>query len=521
MPTSLDYDIVPYEDCPLIQTRPDNLGIIANLFGVPAVPPDRCRVLEFGCASGGNIIPLAYYWPESEFTGIELSEKQAETGNQLIRELQLSNIKILQKNILQLDESIGQFDYIIAHGVYSWVPADVQDYMFKLIPKILAPKGIVFISYNTFPGWHFRMAVRDMMLYPSKAGTTTEKKRDNGIKMLSKLANGLPDNNSLSEKWLKKEAQTLLKLSPSYLLHDYLEENNSPEYFYQFMTRAKACNLQFLSEADMYTMLGSTLTEQAENDLDEIDDLIEYQQYMDFYYVRFFRQTLLCHDDLEIDYDLDIEKIQDFFFIAFLTCDDELDLDTVNSQKFMHPNGETFDISHPLTKAAVIALSFEYPNACSWQQLVEHAQNILVEKNSSFHSASTDELLQEMFSLFVSQGIELSRIDRKFSFNVSETPRANLLAEVYARHKRCCVGSMHHGNITLDEIDHQLLLLLDGNRTKVQIQHLLAEKIKTDTALQVALQQRGKNPEEILNTLGSKIEQSLYFFALGGLLENG
>ena len=518
MPTAQDYDAVPYEDCPLIQTKPDNLGLIAKLFGIDAAAPDKCRVLELGCASGGNIIPLAYYWPDSEFTGVELSEKQAAFGNQLIEELQLSNIKIIQKNILNLDENLGTFDYVIAHGVYSWVPAEVQNHIFKLIPKVLAPNGVAFISYNTFPGWHFRMAVRDMMLHPSKADTPAEQKRDNGIAMLHKLATGLPDTNSLSEKWLKKEAELLLTLPPSYLLHDYLEENNNPEYFHRFMEKAQANNLQFVSEADMYTMLGSTLTEQAEKDLDEIEDLIEYQQYLDFYYVRFFRQTLLCHDNLEVDYDLDIEKITNCYFIALLNCAEEIDLNNESSQPFTHPNGESFDISHPLTKAAMVALSYQYPNAYTWPDLLQSARDILRENQSPFVTASPDELLQELFNLLLSQAIELSQVNRAFSADVTEKPTATRLAHVYAKHNRCCIGTMHHGNISLDDMDQYLLTLLDGKKTVAQIEKLVAEKIKTDSAFQVSLLQKGKDPNALLNSLDKKLEQSLYFFALNGLL---
>lgn len=520
MPTAQDYDAVPYEDCPLIQTKPDNLGLIAKLFGIDTALPDQCRVLELGCASGGNIIPLAYYWPNSEFTGVELSEKQAAFGNQLIEELQLSNIKIIQQNILELDEDLGTFDYIIAHGVYSWVPNEVQSHILKLIPQVLAPNGVTFISYNTFPGWHFRMAVRDMMLHSSQANTPAEQKRDNGIAMLHKLATGLPDSNSLSEKWLKKEAELLLTLPPSYLLHDYLEENNNPEYFHQFMEKAQANNLQFVSEADMYTMLGSTLTEQAEKDLDEIEDLIEYQQYLDFYYVRFFRQTLLCHDNLEVNYDLDIEKIADCYFIALLNCAEEIDLHSDSSQPFTHPNGESFDISHPLTKAATVALSYQYPNAYSWTELQKSVTGILHEHKSAYATANPDILLQELFNLFLSQGIELSRVNREFSADVTEKPQANRLAQVYAKHSRCCIGSMHHGNISLDDMDQYLLTLLDGTRTVSQIEELIAKKIKTDSAFQVSLLQKGKDPNALLASLDSNVEQSLYFFTLNGLLEN-
>ena len=271
----------------------------------------------------------------------------------------------------------------------------------------------------------------------------------------------------------------------------------------------------------MYTMLGSTLTEQAQKDLDEVEDLIEYQQQLDFYYVRFFRQTLLCHENLEIDYDLDIEKIMEYFYIGFLTCDEEVDLDSISTQKFIHPNGESFDIAHPLTKAAVIALSFEFPNTFSWSQLLESAKEILNERQSKFASSNPDELLQEIFNLYISQGIELSRVQRHFHIDVGKKPRATRLAQVYAKYKRCCIGSMHHGNITLDEMDHALIELLDGSHSIDQIQQQLAEKIKTDTALQVTLQQQGKDPVKLLNNLNSKIEQSLYFFALGGLLDQG
>lgn len=519
MHTAHDYDAVPYEDCPLIQTKPDNLGLIAKLFGIESANPDKCRVLELGCASGGNIIPLAFYWPDSEFMGIELSEKQAGLGAKMIEELHLSNIHILHKNILDLDESLGTFDYVIAHGVYSWIPPEVQQHMLKLIPKILSSNGIAFISYNTLPGWHFRMAIRDIMLYPSLAGASPDEKKDNGIDMLYKLAKGLPDNSSLSEKWFKKEAEDLVKLPPSYLLHDYLEENNHPEYFYQFMGKAEANHLQFLSEADMYTMLSSTLTDEAENILDDIDDLIEYQQYMDFYYLRSFRQTLLCHDNLELDYEINIDKITDCYFYAFLNCDEEIDLNANTKQVFTHPKKESFVISHPLTKAAIVALSHQFPNALSFPQLLDAAQSILRENNSDYLDEDPDDMLEELFNLYLSQGLELSQVCRKFSVNVGNKPRATQLAHVYAKYNRCCIGSMHHGNIALNDLDRYLISLLDGTRSIKQIGEQLAEKIRTDSDFHQAIKRQGKSTDTLLDSLDDNIQQTLYFYSLNGFLE--
>lgn len=519
MQTAQDYDAVPYEDCPLIQTRPDNLGLIARLFGIESAAPDNCRVLELGCASGGNLIPMAYYWPGSHFIGIELSEKQASLGKQIIRDLELDNIEILHKNILTLDESLGTFDYIIIHGVYSWVPAEVQEHILKLIPKVLAPNGVAFISYNTLPGWHLRLAIRDMMLYPTDPDASPERKRDNGIEMLHKLANGLPDNNSLTEKWLKQEAEFLLKQPPSYLLHDYLEENNNPIYFHQFMKKAEENHLQFLSEADMYTMLGSTLTKEAEKELEKIENLIEYQQYMDFYYLRYFRQTLLCHEILDIEYELDIDKIMECYFCALLNCSEEIDLDNVNSQKFTNTRKESFDISHPLTKAAIVALSHRFPNCYTFPQLVESAQDILRENNSTFLGSDPDVLLEELFNLYLSQGIELSQVERSFSTHVKTKPRASKLAQIYIKHNRCCIGSMHHGNIALSDYDRYFLSLLDGSKTAEQITELFAEKIRTDISFRNNLEKQGKNTQELLDFIDANVQQSLFFYSLNGLLE--
>lgn len=520
MTTADDYDAVPYEDCPLAQTRPDYLGIIARLLGIDAAKPDNCRMLELGCAAGGNIIPLAYYWPDSTFVGIELSEKQAEMGNRLIKDLQLQNAEIIQADLLTLDNSIGTFDYVIAHGVYSWVPPEVQNHLLHLVAKVLAPNGIAYVSYNTYPGWHFRNAIRDMMLYHGRNNTSPENRSQLGIELLQKLATGLPDNNSLSEKWLKKEAEMLLGLSSSYLLHDYLEENNRPEYFYQFIEKASTHKLQFVAEADMYTMLASTLTQAAEEDLENLEDMVEYQQYLDFYYVRFFRQSLLCREDLEIEYDLEIENTKEFYFLAYLTCNEEIDLHSTNPQTFNHPNGESFDIENPLTKAALVILTNHYPNSLDYSDLLQAAQNLLRENESRYASDDPDNMLQELFNLYLSQGLELSQIKRDFRIDVGDKPRANRLAQTYIKHNRCCIGTMHHSNISLDEFDRCLLIFLDGNRNIQEIKELVTAKIKTDSALHNYFKQVSTEPDNLAEILDTKIRQAIYYYALNGFLEN-
>ena len=121
------YDQVPYSVSAFPQTRPDLLASIATLFGMTPRDPNRCRVLELGCASGGNVIPMAIASPGSQFVGIDLSSRQISDGKAVVDALKLPNVDLRHLSITDLGDEWGQFDYILCHGVYSWVPPEVQE----------------------------------------------------------------------------------------------------------------------------------------------------------------------------------------------------------------------------------------------------------------------------------------------------------------------------------------------------------------------------------------------------------
>lgn len=159
------YDEIPYASRPFPQTHPDNLATLATLFGMQPPPVDRCRVLELGCAAGGNLIPMAATLPGSRFVGIDLSRRQIDDGRRMVDALGLKNIQLLRRNILDVGERLGEFDYIICHGVFSWVPAPVRERILAVCAERLALNGVAFVSYNTYPGWHLPSVVRAMMRF--------------------------------------------------------------------------------------------------------------------------------------------------------------------------------------------------------------------------------------------------------------------------------------------------------------------------------------------------------------------
>ena len=167
-PNQTPYDEFAYVSRAHPQTHPSRLAALAKLFGMQPAPLSGCRVLELGCASGGNLLPMAAQTPSASFLGIDLSGRQIADGQAVIAELGLSNIGLRHLGIAHVDESLGKFDYIIAHGVYSWVPQEMQEKILSICKENLAPNGVAYVSYNTYPGWRMRGMIRDMMLYHAR-----------------------------------------------------------------------------------------------------------------------------------------------------------------------------------------------------------------------------------------------------------------------------------------------------------------------------------------------------------------
>ena len=169
MPREKDaYDAVAYPSFSYPNTHPDRLATMAILYGLIPAPVEQCRVLEIACNEGANLIPMAYAIPGSEFVGFDLARLPIKRGQERIPELGLTNVRIFQSDLLNVDAELGQFDYIIAHGLYAWVPEPVRERLLALCSELLGPHGVAFVSYNALPGGHLRNMIRDMMLYSVK-----------------------------------------------------------------------------------------------------------------------------------------------------------------------------------------------------------------------------------------------------------------------------------------------------------------------------------------------------------------
>jgi len=290
------YNQVPYINSPYAQTHPSRLFVMGKLAGLNPPAVETCRVLEIGASEGENLIGMAMVLPSAEFVGIELAEVPVERGQKTIADLGIGNVRLLQMNLLDVDKGFGKFDYIVAHGLYSWTPEVVRDKILAVAGANLHPRGVAFVSYNTLPAGHMRKMLRDMMLYHIGDEKDPRRKLEKAREMLRVIAMGRPEANAL-EKAVAVHAQELLGRTASALFHDDLSEIYEPVYFHEFAAHAGRHGLQYMGEASLPDSLPRNLQAEAIEWVQEIagGDRIRAQQYFDFARTKLFRQTLLCH----------------------------------------------------------------------------------------------------------------------------------------------------------------------------------------------------------------------------------
>ncbi|MBK9711991.1 MAG: class I SAM-dependent methyltransferase [Kouleothrix sp.] len=478
----ISYDDVPYRSRSLPSTAPNHLATLAALFGMRPAPATQCRVLELGCAGGGNLIPLAYALPESSFVGIDLSAHQIAIGQTLVDELGLGNIALEHGNILDIGAELGRFDYIIVYGIYSWVPREVQEKILAICKRHLASNGVAFVSYNTYPGWHIRGIARDMMLYHSQHFETNDQRISQARAVVDFMAEAtakLGANDArikLYSQLLEQEREQIHAQPDFYLAHEHLSEVNDPIYFAQFVERAAQHGLQYLSDARLSTMLVGLLPADIAETLEGIaPHSIAVEQFMDFLYNRTFRQTLLCHDDVPLRRDLAPQQMLGFQVASAArpVAPGEPEF-SPTLEKFRTPSGSVISAKSPLSSAALRCLADRWPQALSFDDLLAAA---LARAGSPPEDAVAAERLADLvLTCYSTDVVELRVHTPPFVLEAGERPTASRLARLQAR-RDGVVTNLCHESVALDPACEALMPYLDGQHNRAALRAVLEQLI--------------------------------------------
>jgi SAM-dependent methyltransferase len=303
------YDAVRYNNLPNKQTHPSRLFVLGKLAGFDPPPAETCRVLELGTSEGINIIGMAVGLPRAQFTGIDLAQEPVARARRTAADLGLANVRFECMNLLNIDRFFGEFDYILAHGIYGWTPPEVGAKILDVARQCLSPKGMIFVSYNAQPAGHIRKLVRDMMLFHIGAVEEPAERLEKARAFLRVLAEGRPAPEAF-DLAAAAYAAVLLKHSDSALFHDELAPIYEPVYFRDFAAHAAAHGLQYAGDASGFDTPPNLKpeTKEAARTMSAGDRIAE-EQYLDFFRMRGFRQSLLCRKEVSLAAEWEPERI--------------------------------------------------------------------------------------------------------------------------------------------------------------------------------------------------------------------
>jgi methyltransferase-like protein/SAM-dependent methyltransferase len=481
-PATLDhYEDVPYQSIPFPDTHPAHLAVIGRLFGLSPADPARARVLELGCAAGGNLIPLAWYQRGGRYLGIDLAPNQVADGQALIDRLGLTNCALRAGDILDLNAHLGEFDYIVAHGVYSWVPEPVRRHLLRLCRDLLALHGIAYISYNTLPGWRMRGMLRDLLQYAARGAETAEAKLAAAHAAMARMAAAVDGLDALSARYLKTELASLKGTHPSYLLHEYMAAENTAFLLRDFIADAADQGLTYIADTELQTLFPAVLGEGVERALGGIEDQIEIEQWHDFVANRNFRRSLLCRDDAPMVERIDFDAFEAMAFSADLTPPNKLDLRRAKPANFHQTNGATLNVSHPLTKAALVHLAGVHPDALTLADLYHVAARMVSQGGGGAQAQETAAFSSELFSLFAHRAVRAHPSPLAYHRAVGDRPATSRLARAQAAAGWSHVTGVHHTGLDLDPISTRLVGLLDGTRDLDALTREIADELAGGT----------------------------------------
>jgi methyltransferase-like protein len=476
------YDAVPYISEPFRQSQPDHLAAVACLLGL--VPPEvaTARVLELGCASGGNLIPLSITLPHARLLGIDYSERQIAEGQQTIDALGLRNVELRTASILDIGPELGTFDYIIAHGVYSWVPAEVQARMLDLAGMLLAPNGVAYISFNVLPGWYTHRGLREALLYHGRRFPDPTVRLRQSRAMLQFLADFSQVDEGPHRQFLQAEIASLQKLADPYLFHDHLEEQNIPVYFHEFMEQAQARGLRYLGDADFHAMFVENFPPPAQQVLKHIArSRVECEQYMDFLRQRMFRQTLLCRGSQSPDFDFQADRMSRLRVLSRLRPEAPFEaLAGPDAVQFTTAKGLGITLDHPFLKTSLGLLAESWPVALPFDEVCREARARLPSAAVTPDQAGEDRqhlavALMQLYRQSSVDWVEFSHAPPRAHAAGGDRPLASPLARYQAR-RGPMVTTLRHETVRLDELARATLLLLDGERDRSALAVALTEQ---------------------------------------------
>jgi len=369
------HDRIHYPGGAWEHSHPDRIAANARMYGLSPTPVERCRVLELGCGAGGNIVPMACGLPGARFLGIDVAARPIEIGRELATALGLANIELRRCDILDLPADLGEFDYIIAHGVYSWVPAPTRDALMSAFARHLAPGGIAYLNFNALPGGHFRSLARDLMRFRLAVFDDPEAHGEDAVRFVRQVAGAQPEG-SPYRRILEDELGRIERNPPGVLFHDDLVPAHEAFHFHAVVEHAARHGLRYLCEARPADVHAGRHSEPIQAALRRFGGgRIAREQCLDFLICQMYRCSLFCREAATLAPAGDFDAMRGLRVASPVRpAAASVDLTDGIAATFLTPDGAGLRLDDSTAKAALVLLAERWPASVGVEPLLREAR---------------------------------------------------------------------------------------------------------------------------------------------------
>jgi SAM-dependent methyltransferase len=356
-------------------TDPAVTAVAARLAGLDVRDPSHATILEVGCASGHNLLPLAARWPDARFTGIDFSTAAIGEAREAARHAGLGNVGFIETDLRAFDPGDGVgYDFIIGHGFYSWVPGEVRQALLDFCAARLSTQGVALISYNTLPGWSLRKSIVDLSNHLAGiAGTGSVGWDPEQILAFLLMAAG---NHTPYNRHLTQVLHDMFGQGGHFLTFDDFSPVNEPCTFLDFTAHAGRSGLRYLGESRLSEDFPGSLAPEAVEILHPLaGEPLLLQQTIDVLTNRTFRHSLLCRADTPVGPRPNASAVLKFA----VRCPHAVEPAAGGVRLLNHAGVELARFEQALETALFSALALSQPETVPFHEVIVHMAGFLTE----------------------------------------------------------------------------------------------------------------------------------------------
>jgi len=512
------YNEVFFESRPSPERHVTRLSTLAHLCGLKSPLASQARVLEIGCSTGANLIPMACAFPKSTFVGFDISSPQIEAAKGDSEVLQLKNIKFMVGDVRQDDLLSEKFDYIICHGVLSWVDPGIQGALLDFVSKHLTSEGVCYLSFNSLPGYKTREILWNAIAPIREMSSPPEQKILKAKELLRSMVAVLVDAHRPYGMQLKEEIERNLERSDGFFVHELLNPFCSAVTLSDLKSQLSKQQLYYLCDSLPLRSPGtwSSFPELEQKVGAVLREFKDQEQIADYLFPHSFRGALvslkagkpLLRDKLEL-----LEELK--LCSPLIPLEEQPDIFSNETVTFCSPTEQTFDENDILVKSALLVLRGTWPRPIPFKELLSSALDLAGLKKPADGQLAL--LKITLAHYFQGNHLELFREGYPNQIHPSEQPEVLSFARLQVL-RQDWVTTLRHESLPVDQFDRHLIPLLTGSNSRASVVEQMLEHFESGKLQAKSEGEEIKDSQQLKSAVTDEIQQRLRRYVEHALL---